>query len=281
MLKDRETSRNAQATGAEPIFVRRGDFIVFNQLGVKLELPDELSMPTYFRWLDRMRSILGGAVDGAEIAEKQYARTKPRLNVGVYYDTPKLDLARLGAVLRTTCNKITHAFCAYKEAPTADGVRRDHRYVFAGEEKACIQTDPTSHEAISIVTRLLARREIEQPGKYLYERLGIDPQTLQPSIRIALLRHPFFVWLDGKDSLRCVMDCAVVSDLRNPNGNDNGFLELELPLYPRIDPVVAADPRTVQLIEVLRADAENRLGAVLTTKNKYQRAAAVLGLGES
>lgn len=264
----------------EQIFVRRGDFIVFNQLGVKLELDPELASDTYFAWLDDMRSRIGELVEGAQIVEKDYARTNPRLNTGVYYDTPCRDLVALGAVLRTTCNKLTHAFCAFKEPVTAEGVRRDHRYVFAGEEKRCIQEEPTSEEAVAIVMRLLARDDIEHPGQYLRRRYGIDPTTLSPSIRIAQLRNPFFVWLDRRDALRCVMDRAIVTDLRTTSADrsDGLFLELELPLYPRIDPEVARDPRTVKLIDVLRREAEKQLDAALTVKNKYQRAADVLGL---
>lgn len=280
MVADKASRLSLAPPEDEPIFVRRGDFIVFNQLGVKLELDKNLSPDRYFTWLDNMRLRIGELVDGAKIVEKEYARTQPRLNTGVYYDTPERDLVNLGAVLRTTCNKLTHAFCALKEPETADGVRRDHRYVFEGEEKECIQDNPTSPDAVAIVKRLLSRDDVEHPGLYLRQRYGIHPAILEPSIRIAQLRHPFFVWLDGRDALRCVMDRAVVTDLRDSSAgrSDGLFLELELPLYPRIEPEVSRDPRTVRLINVLKIEAEEQLDAIVTARNKYQRAADVLEL---
>lgn len=269
--------------GDEPIFVRRDDFVVFNQLGVKLELDPALPMDRYFEWLDGVTMRIGELVPGAQIAEKEYARTSPRVNTGVYYDTQDRTLVTRGAVLRTTCNKITHAFCAFKEPADEAGVRRDHRHVFDGDEKRCLQDDPLSNQAISIVKRLLSRGDIEQPGRYLRERYGIGPEELTPSIRVVQERHPFFVWLDRRDALRCVMDRAVVTDLRvpEPARSDARFYELELPLYPRIDVEVARDPRTVQLMEVLGEAAERELHAVPTILNKYQRAARVLALTPS
>ncbi len=264
----------------EPIFVRRENFIVFNQFGAKLKLDRDLPIPAYFRWLDKITEDIGELVPGAQIAEKDYARANPRLNTGVYYDTPDRDLLRIGAVLRTTCNKITHAFCAFKEPENAVGVRRDHRHVFDGDEKLAIQTDPTSDESRHAVERLLSRNDIEHPGVHLRSRYGIDPATLLPSIQVAQMRHPFFVWLDGRDALRCVMDRAIVRDLRidEPNPPKRWFQELELPVYPRIDPEIARDPRTIRLIQVLSSWAERDIAAVLTTDNKYQRAATELGL---
>lgn len=262
----------------EPVFVRRDDFIVFNQFGVKLELDTRLPMERYFAWLDAMTATIGEHVPKAQIAEKEYARTAPRVNTGVYYDTADRTLLTSGAVLRTTCNKVTHAFCAFKEAVTADGVRRDHRHVFSGDEKRLLQEDPLSEASVSAVKRLLSRDDIEHPGRHLRRRYRIDPTTLTPSIQVAQERHPFFVWLDGRDALRCVMDRALVTDLRVPDGPTRRFHELELPVYPRIEPEVARDPRTVHLIAVLTEAAQRDLGAVPTQLNKYQRAATILGL---
>lgn len=277
-----ESDRIAQLSPPmdEPIFVRRDDFIVFNQFGVKLVLDRDLPKDDYFAWLDDVTVRIGDLVPGAMIAEKEYARAQPRLNTGVYYDTPDRDLLRIGAVLRTTCNRITHAFCAFKEPASASGVRRDHRHVFDGDEKLAIQTDPTSAEAQAAVERLLRRDDIEHPGVHLRDRYGIDPSTLTPSIRVAQLRHPFFVWLDGRDALRCVMDHADVDDLRLSVDERvvRWFKELELPVYPRIEAEVAADPRTVELIKVLAAEAQAGLAGELTVDNKYQRAATELGL---
>jgi hypothetical protein len=263
----------------EPIFQRSNDFIVFNQFGVKLELDGDLPLPEYFAWLDRMTATIGDLVSGAQIAEKAYARTEPRLNTGIYYDTPARDLLRIGAVLRTTCNKITHAFCAFKEPEDSAGVRRDHRHVFGGVEKLAIQTDPTSAEARQAVASLLQRDDIEHPGIHLRTRYGIDPTTLTPCVRVAQLRCPFFVWLDKRDALRCVMDRAEVTDLRTQADREpKWFQELELPVYPRVSVEVAHDPRILQLIEHLALAAESGLGAVLTKANKYQRACETLSI---
>lgn len=272
--EDMSTSE-LRVPSTEPIFLRSGDAIVFNQLGVKLMLPMTLASENYFEWLDDMKSKIDTLVPGGEIAEKPYARTTPRLNTGVYYDTPDRDLLAVGAVLRTTCNKITHAFCAFKQPADAAGVRRDHRYVFSGAEKETIQNNPTSAAAVGIVKNLLARTDIEHPGVHLRAAYGIDPTTLTPSIQIAQLRHPFFVWLDGKDALRCVMDRAAVTDLHHDAAGAE-FLELELPIYPRISPDVASDPRTLRLIDTLASEAIRGLDGVLTVQNKYQRAAEEL-----
>ncbi|MFB8282775.1 hypothetical protein [Nocardia colli] len=269
------SASNLKMPSNEPIFSRSGNAIIFNQVGVKLMLPMTLPTEKYFDWLDEMTSKIKTKITGAEIAEKPYARTSPRLNTGVYYDTPDRDLLSIGAVLRTTCNKITHAFCAFKQPADTGGVRRDRRHVFSGTDKQTIQNDPTSAASVGIVTALLARTDIEHPGVHLRGAHSIDPTTLTPSIRIAQLRHPFFVWLDGKDALRCVMDRATVTDLRNTT-EDIEFLELELPIYPRITPDVAQDPRTLRLIEVLADEAIQGLSGILTERNKYQRAAEEL-----
>ena len=264
----------------EPIFARCDDFIIFHQYGVKLVLDRDLPTETYVRWLDAMRTELPRLVPGGQIVEKEYARAEPRLNTGIYYDTPDRQLLRLGAVLRTTCNKMTHAFCAFKQPQDAEGIRKDHRHVFEGAEKRAIQSDPTSSEARAAVVRLLARTDIDHPGRRLRARYGIDPASLTPSIRVAQLRHPFYVWLDRRDALRCVMDRADVTDLRAPHRNhpDVHFRELELPIFPRIKPEVAADPRTLELITALQRAAIRDLGATLTEDNKYQRAARELGV---
>ena len=109
-------------------------------------------------------------------------------------------------MLRTSCNRITHAFCAFKAAEDGDGIREDHRHVFADAEKRTIQVAPASFEAVAIVTRLLARRDIDHPGRSLHREYSIDPTTLEPAIQLDDYRYTFFVWLDERDALRCSID---------------------------------------------------------------------------
>jgi hypothetical protein len=261
----------------EAVFTRTGDFVVFNQMGVKLKLDPAVEDEAYYGWLDSMIERIGTLVPGAEIAEKEYARTRPRLNTGVYYDTTDRRLLGLGAVLRTTCNKKTHAFCAFKEPQDEHAVRRDHRHIFQGYEKAAIQEAPLSAESVAIVRRLLARTDIEHPGTHLLDRYAIAGEDLTPSLCIEQYRHPFFVWLDKKDALRCTMDRAYVFDLRGSE-EKKLFGEVELPVYPRIDATVAADPRVLDLIRVLAESVQERFAAQFTNDNKYQRAATTLGI---
>lgn len=265
---------------AGAIYNREGNFAIFDQLGVKLELDSAMEDRTYYKWLDTMIGTIGEHVHGAEIAEKDYARTSPRLNTGVYYDTDDRRLLGIGAVLRTTCNKKTHAFCAFKEPEDERGVRRDHRYIFEGEEKTVIQEDPTSQRAVAIVSRLLARTDIQHPGTHLLRRYGIRAEELTPSLCIEQYRHPFFVWLDKKDALRCSMDRAYCYDVRLPRSEAQKLLfsEVELPVYPHIDPDVARDPRFLHLIHVLSDSLRQEFGAQFTSDNKYQRAAKMLGI---
>jgi hypothetical protein len=263
----------------EAVYTREGAFVVFNQLGVKHELDPAVPDADWYDWLDDMTARIGALVPGAEIAEKSYARTAPRLNTGVYYDTADRRLLGLGAVLRTTCNTQTHAFCAFKEPDDGHGVRRDHRYVFDGEEKATIQDAPASPAAAAIVARLLARTDVEHPGTHLRRRYGIAGEALTPSLCLEQYRHPFFVWLDGQDALRCSMDRAEVYDLRvagDAAPRRATFGEVEFPVFPRIAPEIARDPRVLQLIDALSDALQARYDAPRTTDNKYQRAAKAL-----
>jgi len=270
----------SSAVDSDAIFTRNGNSVVFNQLGVKLELDSNVTDESYYAWLDEMIKRIGTLVAGAQIAEKSYARTEPRLNTGVYYDTLDRKLLRSGAVLRTTCNVKTHAFCAFKAPTDQENVRRDHRYIFEGEEKAMIQSAPRSPSSFAIVRQLLGRTDIDQPGVHLLRSYGIRGDDLTPSICIEQYRHPFYVWLDKKDALRCTMDRAYVSDMRHPSAENDGklFSEIELPLFPRIESTVARDPRTVRLMEVLSASLADQFGTRATSDNKYQRAAKTLGI---
>ncbi|MHC3470895.1 hypothetical protein ACYF6T_19590 [Streptomyces sp. 7R007] len=265
---------------AQAVYQRSGDFVVFNQLAVKIEM-DSVSNDDYYRWLDDMTATIGDLVPGAQIAEKAEARTAPPLNTAVYYDTEDFRILHTGALLRTSCNKITHAFCAFKAAQDDHHVRRDHRYVFDGEEKATIQAAPDSAEAVAIVQRLLARTDIEHPGLFLEREYGIPRTELFPAVRLDDYRYTFFVWLDQQDALRCSIDRAFVSNLRLPSEQRERrpVSEVELAIYPRIAEDIAQDPRVVQLIKVLSSELCERFDTRVTSDIKYQRAATALRMG--
>jgi hypothetical protein len=272
-----------QLPAHEAVYSRTGDFAYFNQLGHKVSLAG-VDDAKYFTWLDAMTARIGSLVPGAKIVEKAAgkpdSRTTPTLNTAVYYDTPDYRVLRSGALIRTSCNVVTHAFCAFKAARNAHGVRRDHRYMFDGEEKAIIQRAPTSPEAVAIVSRLLARTDTEHPGLYLHRAHNIDPAGLRPSIVLERYICSFFAWLDGKDALRCPMDRCFVQNLRVPEGQrkTHAFKEVEIVIYPHIHPDNIRDPRVVELIEVLSTSVCTELGGVITTDIKYQRGARALGL---
>jgi hypothetical protein len=259
------------------IYARTGDSVVFNQLAVKVEM-DRVANEQYFSWLDHTKADIARHVVGAEIAEKPSARTSPPLNTAVYYDTADYRILPTGALLRTSCRIDTHAFCAFKQAEDAHGVREDHRYVF--DEKTAIQIAPTSTKAAAIVMALLSRTDIRHPGTYLQECYGIDATTLRPSICLEDYRTHFFVWLDKRDALRCSIDRAFVHNLRLPEQDQNKLpvSEVELAIYPRIHAEVARDPRVVELIRYLRDSLCREFGVRITRDIKYQRSAKVLGI---
>jgi len=261
------------------VYARTANSVVFNQLAVKVEM-DSISNQEYYAWLDRRRADIAQHISGAEIVEKPTARTSPPLNTAVYYDTPDYRILPTGALLRTSCRRDTHAFCAFKDSQDEHSVREDHRYVFEGEEKKTIQTAPTSPDAVAIVMRLLSRTDICHPGTYLEERYGIKAADLRPAICLDDYRSHFFVWLDKKDALRCSIDRAFVRDLRVPEEHQKKMpvSEVELAIYPRMHPDLACDGRVVQLIDFLADSLRRELGVPITTDIKYQRAATVLGL---
>ena len=263
----------------EQIYTNAGEIVLFNQLAVKIEM-DRVSNDDYYVWLDHMTVEIGSLVPGAKIVEKETARISPPLNIAVYYDTNDYRILPTGALLRTSCNRITHAFCAFKMAQDTHSVRNDHRFVFSGDEKHTIQTAPTSDAAIAIVKQLLSRKDIVHPGTYLEKHLGIRGEDLEPAICLEDYRYTFFVWLDGKDALRCSIDRFHVSDLRLPElaREKKPVSEVELAIYPRIDPEVAKSKRVVDLIKVLSNSLCEEFGVSITTDIKYQRSARVLGL---
>ncbi len=263
----------------EAVYIKQENIVVFNQLAVKIEM-DSVSNEEYYAWLDEMIMTISGIVPGSKIVEKENSRQSPPLNTAVYYDTIDYKIQSTGALLRTSCNKITHAFCAFKDAQDEYSVRRDHRYVFSGEEKQTIQNDPTSQESVAIVKQLLARKDIEHPGTFLERSHGIKGEDLIPAICLDDYRYTFFVWLDQKDALRCSIDRAHVSNLRLPENlrERKPFSEVELAIYPRISPEVAQDKRVVDLISVLSESLIRKFGVKITSDIKYQRASKVLGI---
>ena len=266
-----------QMPAGDDIYAVGGDVVVFNQLAVKIEM-DAVPQEDYYAWLDRMTTEIGQRVPGAQIAEKENARNTPPLNVAVYYDTPDYRVLPTGALLRTSCNRITHAFCAFKMEQDENSVRRDHRHVFEGSEKESIQEDPTSDKSVAIVKNLLSRTDIEHPGSLLSDHYGIDPTLLEPALALEDLRYTFFAWLDGRDALRCSIDRATVYDLRLPPEERKRvpFSEVELAIYPRIPADVANDPRVVGIIRELRGALCSEFGVNVTREIKYQRAARAL-----
>jgi hypothetical protein len=263
----------------EAVYTKLGSVVVFNQLAVKIEM-DSVSNGEYFEWLDRMTEELPEILPGGQIVEKKHARVSPPLNTAVYYDTPDYRILPTGALLRTSCNKVTHAFCAFKMAQDDQSVRRDHRYVFSGAEKRTIQEDPASESSVGIVHALMARTDIEHPGTFLRENLGVDPTLLRPAIYLDDLRYTFFVWLDEQDALRCSIDRATVMDLRLPEEERErrAVSEVELAIYPRVRPHIAHDARVVDLIRQLSRSLESKFDTRITTDIKYQRAAHALGI---
>lgn len=271
---------NPQMPQNEPVYHKRGGVVIFNQLALKIEM-DTVTNEDYYGWLDDMRATIGDRIPGAEIAEKDKARSTPPLNTAIYYDTEDLRILPTGALLRTSCNKITHAFCAFKAAEDSNNVRRDHRYVFDGDEKATIQAAPDSPEAVAIVQRLMARSDIEHPGVHLEKSYGIPRTELFPALRLDDYRYTFFAWLDGRDALRCSIDRATVTNLRIPQEQRESkpVSEVELAVYPRIDEEMAKDPRVPDLIRTLSNDLCDRFGTRVTSDIKYQRSAKALGMG--
>jgi hypothetical protein len=263
----------------DEIYVRNGDITVFKQLAAKV-IMDHVTNEDYFGWLDWMASAIGQFVRGAKIAEKSTARTTPPLNTAVYYDTAVYSLLPTGALLRTSCNVVTHAFCAFKMAEDQGHVREDHRYVFDGDEKATIQRAPASPEAVTIVKRLLARTDIEHPGTFLHRLYAIQGVDLSPAILLDDHRFTFFVWLDGRDALRCSIDRATVRDLRGQAtaAKTASFGEVEIAIYPRVSPEIAGDPRVVEVMALLTNKLCEQFGTATTSAIKYQRAAEALAI---
>lgn len=262
-----------------PIFERNVGHNVFNQLAVKVVI-DHVKDEEYFAWLDRMIDNAENDIGGIRFLEKEGVRSSPPLNTAVYYDTDDYKLLPTGALLRTSCNVITHAFCAFKLPEDQIGNRLDRRHVFEGDEKRAIQESPFSARSTSIVRRLLARTDIAQPGTFLRQEYGIVAGEVTPAIVLCGHRSTFYVRIDDYDALRCSIDRSTVFDARrDPSlSNSSSFREIEISIYPRIRKEIAPDPRVVQAINYLVASLLNTFNASVTYDIKYQRAAKSLGI---
>jgi len=265
---------------SKPVFEVTLGHNVFRQLAVKIDM-DGVSDAEYFSWLDCMIRETGTEFQGVEFLEKEGVRTNPPLNTAVYYDTTDYKLLPSGALLRTSCNKVTHAFCAFKMPEDEYGNRLDRRHVFEGAEKLQIQTAPFSKESIAIVKRLLARTDIEQPGTFLQREYGISPDEMMPAVVLFGHRSTFYVGLDGYDVLRCSIDRSEVMDYRHDieASATKAFREVEVSIYPRIRKEISGDPRVIPLIRYLTNTLTTRFSRPIIQAIKYQRAAMVLGIG--
>lgn len=263
-----------------PIYAIGNGHNLFNQLAVKVEM-DDVSDPDYFRWLDAVPGRIAKQIAGVTFLERDGVRQTPPTNIAVYYDTDDYALLPSGALLRTSCSVLTHAFCAFKMKEDQYGNRLDRRHVFEDEEKHTIQHAPYSPDAIAIVRRLLARKDIDQPGVFLKSEMGIDPSTLSPALVLFGRRSTFFVRIDDHDVLRCSIDRSAVADIRSDPEcvHRKEFREVELSIYPKIPEAISSDPRVVEVIEFMRDDLCQEFDTKVTHRIKYQRGAELLGLG--
>lgn len=262
-----------------PVFEKNVGHNVFNQLAVKVDM-DGVEDPEYFAWLDEAIFAAKGVIPGINFLEKEGVRTSPPLNTAVYYDTHDYRLLPTGALLRTSCNVVTHAFCAFKMPEDEHGNRLDRRHVFDGEEKAAIQRAPFSPTSTGIVRGLLSRKDIDHPGVFLREQFGILAEDLSPAVVLRGHRSTYYVLVDGLDILRCSIDRSTVFDARNDPELQKPaqFREVELSIYPRIAPEISGDPRVIEAIKFLADSLQKRFDKKVIYDIKYQRSAAALGI---
>ena len=267
-------------TGNEgnPVFKVNKGHNIFNQLAVKIDMND-ISDKDYFNWLDRMIEITHLTIPGVTFLEKQDVREDPPLNIAVYYDTADYKLLPTGALIRTSCNVRTHAFCAFKMPEDEHGNRLDRRHVFEGENKATIQLAPYSKEAIIIVKNLLRRNDIDHPGIFLKQEFDVSPDDLLPAMVLLGRRSTFYVRIDDYDVLRCSIDRSEVFDYRkDPEGKTKkSFREVEISIYPRISQDISEDPRVIELINYLTKSLTKTFDKKVIYDIKYQRGLKVLG----
>lgn len=266
----------------KPVYERNIGHNVFNQLAVKVDM-DNVSDADYFAWLDDMYAQAGSNVKGMRLLEKEGVRDKPPMNTAVYYDTADYRLLPTGALLRTSCSILTHAFCAFKMSEDDHGNRLDRRHVFEGEEKRTIQVGPYSDEAIAIVKRLLSRTDIDHPGVFLRDKYDITADDLSPAVVLRGHRSTFYVLIDDYDVLRCSIDRSTVFDYRRDRElqHSKSFREVEISIYPRIPAEISGDPRALESIKYLVGTLTERFDKKIIYDIKFQRAANALGIARS
>jgi len=262
-----------------PVFEKNVGHNVFNQLAVKIDM-NGVDDDAYFEWLDEMIRSASDVIPGIRFLEREGVRTSPPLNTAVYYDTDDYQLLPTGALLRTSCNVVTHAFCAFKMPEDRHGNRLDRRHVFAGEEKATIQQTPFSPASTAIVKALLSREDIDHPGVFLKQEFGITASDLSPAVVLRGHRSTYYVLIGDLDILRCSIDRSTVFDARGDADLERPahFREVELSIYPRISPEISDDPRVIQAIRLLADSLTERFAAKVIYDIKYQRAAGYLGI---
>ncbi len=259
------------------IFLVNKGHNVFNQLAVKVDM-DGTEDREYFKWLDKIIGNTEKVIPGVSFLEKENVRENPPLNTAVYYDTADYKLLPTGALLRTSCNIITHAFCAFKMPEDEYGNRLDRRHVFNGEEKIIIQQKPYSSAAVETVKNLLGRNDIDHPGVFLKREFGITPEELKPAIVLFGNRSTFYVLLDGHDALRCSIDRSKVFNFRSESTNEKSFREVEISIYPRILKKISHDSRLIPLIKHLSESLVQHFDTEIIYQIKYQRAARKLDI---
>ncbi|MBL8677348.1 MAG: hypothetical protein JNJ47_08070 [Alphaproteobacteria bacterium] len=262
-----------------PIFKVNEGYNIFNQLAVKIDM-DDVDDKEYFGWLDKVIGETPQVIPNTTFLEKEGVRERPLLNTAVYYDTKDYKLLPTGALLRTSCNVITHAFCAFKMPEDGGGNRLDRRHVFEGENKKMIQQAPYSDEAIAIVKGLLSRTDIEHTGTFLKQEFNISAQELFPAMVLFGNRSTFFVRIDDMDVLRCSIDRSNVMNYRTDieGKNKKPFREVELSIYPRIKEEISKDPRVIELINYLTDSLIETFKTKVIYDIKYQRGAKKLGI---
>ena len=261
-----------------PIFKVNTGHNIFNQLAVKVDM-DNVSDENYFDWLDRIINITADTIPGTTFLEKEGVRDNPPLNTAVYYDTNDYKLLYTGALLRTSCSILTHAFCAFKMPEDEYGNRLDRRHVFQGDDKKTIQLAPYSTESINIVKHLLSRSDIDHPGIFLKEEYNILAKDLSPALILLGNRSTFYVRIDDFDVLRCSIDRSNVFNYRNDMEGNNKklFKECEISIYPRISEKISNDPRVTDLIYYLVDSLKETFQKNVIYDIKYQRGAKLLG----
>lgn len=254
---------------------------VFNQLAVKVDM-NQISDEDYFNWLNSIIEKAVNYIPGVAFLEKENVRSHPPLNTAVYYDTDDYQLLPTGALLRTSCSILTHAFCAFKMPEDEYGNRLDRRHVFEGENKKTIQLAPYSDDSICIVKELLSRTDIDHPGIFLKQIFNILPKMLSPAMILFGKRSTFYVRLDNYDILRCSIDRSAVTDYRNDyeGSNKKDFREVEISIYPRISETISKDTRVLDLIYYLVDSLTSEFNKEVIYDIKYQRGAKLLGLSK-